>query len=535
MEEHDSPQQELRAKIRRLEARVAELEQDRHHPEDHDDGEDARRCRLSAAMEQSSIAVVLLDLTGVILEANQATRNLFDTDHAADLIGKNSFDIVAKEDFEKASRDMITLLEEGHIKGVETRFVNRAGEVLLLELNMSIITNGDSAPSGIVGVLRDLTAQRKMEDELLKARKLESIGLLAGGIAHDFNNVLSAILGNLNVARARCDPDANVLPLLVDAEKATLRARKLTQRLLTFAQGGEPIKSTARISKLLDEAMGTVSLQDAQRPTVEISEGLWKVFVDRGQIRQALEHLLSNALSASGPDGAVAIRACNVQIAIGNGALLPGCYVQLAFEDSGPSIPPERRADVFDPYFGTKGTDSALALATAFSIASRHGGTITVDSAPGAGRVFAICLPASLSPTQERALQTTRIAGEGRRILVMDDEPMVSQVAGRMLETLGFEVTLTADGEEAIARFEQARAESKPFHAVMLDLTVPGGLGGRETVARLRVIDPEVRAIVASGYSSDAVMANFADHGFNAVLAKPFQLAELADALHRTL
>ena len=383
--------------------------------------------------------------------------------------------------------------------------------------------------------LSDHERHQKRADEVLKARKLESIGLLAGGIAHDFNNILSAILGNLNVAQARSGHDSDVHPLLVDAEKATLRARKLTQRLLTFARGGEPIRSSARIAGLLDEAMDNVETSGLKRPKIDLPDDLWPVNVDPDQVRQALEHLLRNALSAGGPDAPVSIRASNVRIGAGNGALLPGNYVQLAIEDRGPSIPPERRADVFDPYFGTKNTDSALALATAFSIASRHGGTITVESAEGSGSVFAIFLPASLSPTQERELQQARIAGEGRRILVMDDEGMVREVARRMLETLGFAVSLAADGEEAIASYERARAESKPFHAVMLDLTVPEGLGGRETISRLRALDPDVRAIVASGYSTDAVMANYVEHGFQAVLAKPFQLAELTAALHRTL
>ncbi len=486
-------------------------------------------------MEQSTVAVVILDLVGVIQEVNQATLDLFGAGHESELIGKNSFDILAEDDIEKANRDMVTLFEKGHIKGVETRFVNRAGEVVLLELNMSIFTDGDSTPCGIVGVLRDLTEQRRIEDELLKARKLESIGLLAGGIAHDFNNVLSAILGNLNVAQARCDHETKVLPVLVDAEKATLRARKLTQRLLTFARGGEPIKSTVRITKLLHEAIEIVLPQGAQRPTVELPKGLWKVYVDSNQVRQALEHLLHNALSAGTTNAPVTIRASNVQITTDNGTLAPGCYLQLAFEDRGPTIPPERLADVFDPYFDPKSTDSALALATAFSIASRHGGTITVESAPDAGSVFAIYLPASLTPTQEREQHVARIAGEGRRILVMDDEEMILRVASRMLETLSFEVTLATDGEEAIKCFEQAIAESKPYHAVMLDLKVPDGLGGRETVQRMLAIDQDVRAIVASGYSSDSVMANYADHGFRAVLAKPYQLAELAAALHRVL
>jgi two-component system cell cycle sensor histidine kinase/response regulator CckA len=389
--------------------------------------------------------------------------------------------------------------------------------------------------TGIVGVLRNLTKQRSIEDELLKARKLESIGLLAGGIAHDFNNVLSAILGNLNVARTRCDSDSNVHPLLVDAEKATLRARKLTQRLLTFARGGEPIKSSAGIANILDEAIQNALPADAQRPTIELPNKLWAADVDPGQVRQAFEHLLRNGVAAGAPDVPLIVRAQNLRLTTGTGALLPGSYIQVSFEDHGPTIPPEQRADVFDPYFGAKNTDSALALATAFSIVSRHGGTITVESVPDGGSVFAVHLPAALSPTQEHALQRTSIAGEGRRILVMDDEHIVRRVVWRMLDSLGFEVTLSSDGDEAIARFEQARAESKPFHAVMLDLTVPDGLGGLETLQRLLALDPDVRAIVASGYSDDAVMAKFAEHGFRAVLAKPFQVAELAAALHRTL
>jgi CheY-like chemotaxis protein len=289
------------------------------------------------------------------------------------------------------------------------------------------------------------------------------------------------------------------------------------------------------VAELLDAAVDQSLPADAPRPKIDLPEDLWAAEADAGQVQQALENLLRNALESGGPEAPVTISARNVRVREGTSALLPGSYVQIAFEDRGPAIPPARHADVFDPYFGAKNTDSALALATALSIASRHGGTITVESAPDAGSVFALYLPASLSPTQEHAIQRTLVAGEGRRVLVMDDEEMVRRVARRMLEAMGFDVTLTANGEEAITRYEEARAAAQPFHAVMLDLTVPGGLGGRETLERLRALDPAVRAIVASGYSDDAVMSHYAEHGFRAVLAKPYQITELAAALHRTL
>ncbi len=376
----------------------------------------------------------------------------------------------------------------------------------------------------ILAILRDVTDAKKLEGELLRAQKLESIGVLAGGIAHDFNNYLMAILGSITLAREFVPAGSGAIGLLGECQEACNRARELTQQLLTFAKGGAPVKALTRVGDLVRESALFASRGTGLRCVFSIPDDLWSADVDRGQISQVVHNLVINAAQAMPGGGDLEVRAANVPGP-------PRDLVQLEIEDHGVGIPASHLPRIFDPYFSTKQRGSGLGLASAYSIVSRHDGRILVRSEPGAGTTFTILLPGQrLAPAPERPPEDAA-PPRGRRVLLMDDDEMVARVVSRMLRQLACEVERTRDGMEAIAAYERAIAAGTPFELVILDLTVPGGMGGREALARLRQIDPAVRAIVSSGYSSDATASECEAAGFVGVLRKPYTLQEVRRVL----
>ena len=386
---------------------------------------------------------------------------------------------------------------------------------------------------GTVLVFRDITEEKRSVAELLRAGKLESLGLLAGGIAHDFNNILTVVIGNLSLAKLLASPHDKIYARLEEAEKASVRTKDLTQQLLTFAKGGTPIKQTASITELIRETTDFASHGANVKCEFALPEELWPVEIDAGQISQVLNNLVINAVQAMPGGGIVCVSAEN--LALGEESGLPlnvGKYVRIQVRDNGTGIDPEYLAKIFDPYFTTKQTGSGLGLATSYSIIKKHDGLLTVESALGAGTSFYIYLPASNRPVAEppRAREEP-LRGTGR-VLVMDDEPLIRELAKAMLEHLGYEAEQARDGGEAIRLYCQAKENGRPFDAVIMDLTIPGGMGGKEAITKLRALDPEVRAIVSSGYSSDPVMANYGAYGFRGVMGKPYKVGELAKVLH---
>jgi CheY-like chemotaxis protein len=361
--------------------------------------------------------------------------------------------------------------------------------------------------------------------------------VLAGGIAHDFNNMLTAVLGNISFAKHFADPEnTKLLRRLGEAEKASLRARDLTQQLLTFSRGGAPIKETVSLVELLK---GTSEFALSGSNVVcefSILDDLWPVDADQGQISQVIENLIINANQAMPDGGTVHVRAEN--ITVGTRDILPlnkGQYVKVSVTDHGLGIPKDHLSKLFDPYFTTKQEGSGLGLATTYSIIKKHGGYIIADSELGAGTTVNFYLPASEKPVPAKEGEEERLpVGEGK-VLVMDDEDSVREVAGDILAQMGYEVAFAKDGAEAIERYKKANETGRPFDAVIMDLTVPGGMGGREALQVLLAIDPEVKAIVSSGYSKDPVMAEFRKHGFKGVVAKPYRIQELGRALHDVL
>lgn len=372
---------------------------------------------------------------------------------------------------------------------------------------------------------------RKVEGELAKSQRLEALGLLAGGIAHDFNNFLTVLLGNLSLLSIAGRSEAQRAEDLDDARGAVLRASKLTQQLLTFSRGGAPVRRAAAVTEVIADSASFVLSGSKVKCELALPPDLRVVEIDADQIHQLLNNLLINAIQAMPGGGTVRIAARNVDRAP---APLPaGRYVAIAVADQGPGIPEELQERIFDPYFTTKRDGKGIGLASAYSIAKRHDGLLTVDSRPGEGATFTLYLPASWSRIVEPEPSGAVLAPGAGRALVMDDEEPVRKVTGAMAEDLGYEVDYAADGDEAVARYRRAMDERRPFDVVIMDLTIPGGMGGQETIRQLLDLDPEVRAIVMSGYSNDPVLANHRDYGFQGRLSKPFRVTDLTRVLAR--
>lgn len=390
-----------------------------------------------------------------------------------------------------------------------------------------------------VSKLEALETERKnMEAELQKAQKLGSLGILAGGIAHNFNNILTAIAGNISLAKMYAKPGLEVFDILTEAEKASLKAKNLVQQLLTFSTGGMPKKKAISIAKLIKDSANFALSGSNVRCAFSILDDLWTVEVDEDQISHAINNLIINAKQAMSEGGVIKVSTEN--ITIGSENFLPlkdGKYINISIEDQGSGIPEEDLQKIFDPYFTTKQGGSGLGLATAYSIIKKHDGHITVESKPGVGTTSYIYLPAYeekiLTMNSEGKVSITS-SGRGK-ILVMDDEEIVSSVVGRMLAQCGYEADFAKDGTEAITLYKKAKASDQPFEAVIIDLIIFGGMGGKEAIKKLFEIDPDVKAIVSSGYSSDPVMANFKDYGFKSVLSKPYKMEELCKVLHSVI
>jgi CheY-like chemotaxis protein len=374
-----------------------------------------------------------------------------------------------------------------------------------------------------------------MGKNLLKIQKLESLELLAGGIAHDFNNILTGILGNISLAKAWVDPGDRLFERLNEAEKGSLRARDLALQLLTFAKGGSPIKTVASITCLMEQSIHFALRGSNARSQFFFKEGLWPVEIDEGQISQVFQNLVINAQQAMPEGGAIQIDAENLTVASDQEKYPPfkkGNYVKISIKDHGIGIPKDNLSKIFDPYFTTKQKGSGLGLAISHSIIQKHEGYLTVESEPGTGTTFFIYLPASSKELNPRKKEEDDLVMGRGRILMMDDDETVLDMAEKMFRHLGYEVDLSCSGTAALLRYRQARDSGQAYDAVLTDFTVPGDIGGLEVLRKLREMDPRVKVIVSSGYSNDPVMANFKTIGFSGVIMKPYTITELSKTLH---
>jgi len=408
----------------------------------------------------------------------------------------------------------------------------------LFEVTGTPTRDGEGHVTGAVWVLRDVTDTARIEHEQAKAQRLESLGVLAGGLAHDFNNLLMGIVGNLSLAQAMVSADQTQLAKrLTSIAASCARARGVTNQLLTFSKGGAPVKATASISELVTECTRFTLSGSPVAPQFDISGDLWPAEIDAIQIGQVIQNLVLNAMQAMGPRGGILTVALhNTELDASSLpariSLPPGRYVWLTVADTGSGIPAEYLDRIFDPYFSTKEKGTGLGLAVCYSIVRAHGGAITVESDVGIGTRFSIYLPASTRPVAHvPELPPPPPRGLRGRVLLMDDDPLVAEVTQEMLESLGYATRTASCGEDAIEQFRKAEAQGEPFDTVILDLTVPGGLGGRDTLPQIRAVRPDVRVLATSGYADDPVLANYREYGFDGVLPKPFTLAELARAL----
>jgi len=470
-----------------------------------------------------------------ITDINKATLTLYKAgskQEFLDALGR----VIAEGFYAEFVEELIALTEGNTVFEREVKTRAFTGEEAHIHYKCSVVPGYEETFSRVLVSIVDITTHKRMEEEVLRIEKLEALGVLAGGIAHDFNNVLTPIMANISIAKHYGNLDDDIAEMLTDAEKASLHAKSLTQQLLTFSKGGGLAKKSASISKLLEDASKFALSGSNVRYECSIPEPLWPVEMDEGQITQVIHNMIINADQAMPGGGTVEIRAENV--ATGPEDSLPlkkGKYVKISIADQGVGIPEKHLPKIFDPFYTTKEKGSGLGLSTSFTIVDRHDGTIQVESDTGVGTTFHIYLPASekdLSIEQQEWKRTK--TGQGR-VLLVDDQEAVRKAAGRILERLGYDVEFARDGPEGIRVYEGAMKRKQPFNLVILDLTIPGGMGGRETIQALKKMDPGASVIVSSGYSDDPIMSDYREYGVSGVVAKPYRIDDLAEAIHMVL
>jgi two-component system cell cycle sensor histidine kinase/response regulator CckA len=419
--------------------------------------------------------------------------------------------------------------------GKQIEFEEDMGSYILESKLIPLVDSGGKT-SFILYSGHDITEKKKMEEDLLKVEKLESVGIFAGGIAHDFNNILTVILGNISLAKMYTEQEEKIYRTLSEIEKASIQAKELTKQLLTFAKGGAPILKTSYMREMIKDTVKFALRGSNVKCRFTVQDDLWTVDIDEGQISQVINNLVINAKQAMPDGGMVKVTAKNIAGNQEQSIKLKDIdYVKVSFGDNGTGISEEHLAKIFVPYFTTKTKGSGLGLATSFSIIKKHKGYITVDSELGAGTTFIFYLPASQNEKDKHhQTEEFHIAGKGR-ILVMDDEKKIRDTASNILTQFGYEVACAFDGTEAIKMYKEAKETGQPFNAVIMDLTIPGGMGGKETIKQLISLDPGIKVIVSSGYSNDPIMVEYTNYGFCSVVAKPYSSQDLGRAVHSAL
>jgi len=495
--------------------------------------------RLAVTLRSIGDAVVTTDVQGRVTLMNKVAEGLTGWKEA-DAAGRALEEVFRMADEEPGQRREGLVSEmlragDGKEPVVRATLVSRDGTRRVIAETVAPIRDKDGQAVGLVLVFRDMTERQKMEDELLKVSKLDALGMLAGGLAHDFNNILTGILGNINLAKLVAPPMSEMVEMLSEAENASLEAKNLTHQLLTFARGGRPVKKIIDPGKIVRETAFFVARGSKVKCEFRIAADLHPVEADEGQITQVVSNIVINAVQAMPQGGTLEVSAENLAVSGGTLPLPAGPYVKLSLKDFGVGISAEHLPKIFDPYFSTKQFGSGLGLATSFSIVKKHGGHLTADSRLGEGTTFHIYLPASPGKTVARPPSERKVIRGSGRILVMDDDRFVRSLAMRLFPDLGYEADFAEDGGQAVEMFRKAREGGKPYAAVVLDLTVPGGMGGKEALSALREIDPAVKAVASSGYSNDPVMANHKEYGFAEILMKPYRMVDVAEVLHRLL
>jgi len=491
--------------------------------------------KYRSLVENSNLGIALIGPGMKILAANRTLRKEFPrldparTDHCFEQFNSPPRTTTCK------GCPVLQTLEDGRS---HDGIVSIATDRGLRQCNCtsSPVVDEEGKVSSCIKTIEDVTDKLKIEKEMHEQEQMETVGCLAGGIAHDFNNILLAALGNLSLARMNIDSRSDAAEPLAEAEKALDRARGLTRQLLTFSSGGAPVKKIASLMEIIEETAGFVLHGSNVSYEIECADNLDFAEIDTGQISQVVTNLVINADQAMPTGGTVRLVVKNVTIDAQSALRLPpGRYIEMSVHDSGIGIPPKYEHRIFHPFFSTKKKGNGLGLTSCYSIVKKHGGHIRAESEPGKGSTFYVLLPASTKgPRDESAPPHRPFAGQGR-ILVMDDQESIRRLSRAMLEKLGYKAVMARNGTEAIDLWKEAAQVGEPFDAAILDLTVPGEMGGEKALKRLRAIDPHIKAVVSSGYSNDRVMADFEKSGFNARLEKPYRINELGRILHELL
>jgi PAS domain S-box-containing protein len=495
------------------------------------------RARLAVTLKAISEAVITVDATGRVLLLNESAAAMAHcpSGEAIDRpVGVLFASIgVAFESYTAT----IEQLRQTH-ESIQVRWVMDS-PARVLEVTATPMRDADQKLAGVVWVLRDVTDATQMEFERSKAGRLESLGVLAGGLAHDFNNILMGVVGNLSIARTMVEDNPRLFERLCHAEAACVRARGVTAQLLTFSKGGAPVKTTASIEELVEECARFALSGSPVAARFNVEPDLWTAQLDTVQISQVVHNIVLNAVQAMPDGGSIDISFKNVRVpgATEVPDLAPGIYVCVSFQDQGPGIPSDQLGHIFEPYFTTKQMGSGLGLAISSSIVRAHGGAMVATSAAETGGArFDVYLPAACirvaSPVVALPVPDVRHNG---RVLLMDDDAAVSEVASDMLQSLGYTTTAAFHGQDAIDRVAAAEAQGAQYDLIILDLTVPGGMGGKETVPHLRALNPDLAIVVTSGYADNGVLSDYSKYGFDGVLPKPFSIADLRVTIEQTL
>jgi len=487
-------------------------------------------------IENTESVVLTFDPGGVITYVSPKVKQF--GYEPRDVIGCAISKFIHSDDLPMVMKGFQKILKYGRNIPITFRVLASDGEYRLVEEAGSAIYDESGKAIFVTSILRDITEKRKMEEEIIRTSKLESLGILAGGIAHDFNNVLMGVIGNLNLAKRRIKSDEKTHEILLRAENVAYKAKKLTEQLITFSKGGVPIKNWGFVGEIVRESV-TFALSGANVTCrIKIDDGLWPCEVDENQIAQVITNLVINAQQAMADGGSIEVECANVDVENNlNLGIGRGRYVVISVIDHGCGLNEEIKQKIFDPYFTTKKTGSGLGLSTSYSIIKNHGGTIAVESKPMAGSVFKVYIPAANNKgiTGKAVSEIFETSPARKRILVMDDDDSVLLPIYEMLTEAGHEVEISRNGAEAVNQFLKFKKLEKPFDLIIMDLVVKGGSGGCEAVKKIREIDPSVKAIVSSGYLNDPVMSAPDSYGFCGILVKPYRSEELIRAVERAL
>ena len=430
------------------------------------------------------------------------------------------------------------LEKHGLLQNYECVMKRKNGETFTAEHYLAPLLDAGGRRTGWINIIRDITKRKINEQRRLNYEKIESLGLLAGGIAHDLNNIMTSVVGYIDLVRQALDGRSEEKEMLTNALQACSAAHKLTYRLMTFAKGGAPVKKLQNAASIIEETAGFALSGSNVKCRLETSDDLYPVEIDTGQINQALINIVMNAAQAMPDGGIMDIKAVNVALKDNSLPQLdPGKYIKISVRDYGMGIPAAHIPKIFDPFFTTKGNGRGLGLSIASSIIRKHNGNITLESNEGKGTAFHVYLPAAQTPLvkqREAGRSEELICGSGM-IILMDDDLQVLEVTDRMLSRLGYRVITAKDGGEALALYKKLVSEGERISAVILDLTVKGGMGGKECIKHLLELTPDVKALISSGYSEDPVMSDYKSHGFREVIKKPFSIVELSEALSRVI